>query len=325
MKKIKTHFQEIDDILNANNGEGKLISLGARPGMGKTTFVINLAKNIAKLNDVKILIFSLEESKEKLEVLFFQNLRCAPQEFSKIHIDEKPTPSIDYIEETITQFDNPAIVIIDYIALINGYTVGLQNEILCKLKNICKNKNISIIYTCQLSRKLERNIDKRPYLDNFDDVIIKNSDAVFALYRPAYYSCGNDPTAELRLMKNSTGGVCLIWGDQTGFQMDVGVNETGANNLAGHVRFHIALILAQTDNQTFRNGNIGSLQFTGEDIYKSGIFQNQICFLPACSHIDDMKFLDQFPVDFTGPGFLICHSQCLLYIFCQSYHKVDKK
>lgn len=210
MKKIKTCFQEIDDILNTNNGEGKLISLGARPGMGKTTFVMNLAKNIAKLNDVKILFFSLEESKEKLEVLFFQNLRCAPQEFSKIYIDETPAPSIDYIEKAITQFDNPAIVIIDYIALINGYTVGLENEILCKLKSICKNKNVSIIYTCQLSRNLEKNIDKRPYLDSFDNVVIRNSDAIFALYRPAYYYGGNDSTAELRLMKNLTGGVCLI-------------------------------------------------------------------------------------------------------------------
>ena len=210
MSKIKTLFHEIDELLNANNGEGKLIALGSRPGMGKTTFVMNLAKNIAELNDVKILFFSLEESKEKLYERFFENTHYWLHNSNKIYIDEVSSPSIDYIEKRISQCSNPSIVIIDYIALIKDFTSGSQNEILSKLKSICKVKNISIIYTCQLDRKTEMHIDKRPRLSNFDDSIINTSDAVFALYRQAYYYDDEDPTAELRLMKNLMGDVCLI-------------------------------------------------------------------------------------------------------------------
>ena len=71
-----------------------------------------------------------------------------------------------------------------------------------KLKNICKVKNINIIYTCQLDRKMEMRIDKRPRLSDFDDYIINTSDAVFALYRQAFYFDDDDRTAELRIMKN---------------------------------------------------------------------------------------------------------------------------
>lgn len=210
MSKIKTLFHEIDELLNANNGEGKLIALGSRPGMGKTTFVMNLAKNIAELNDVKILFFSLEESKEKLYERFFENTHYWLHNSNKIYIDEVSSPSIDYIEKRISQCSNPSIVIIDYIALIKDFTSGFQNEILSKLKSICKIKNINIIYTCQLDRKLEMHADKRPRLSNFDDFIIDTSDAVFALYREAYYCDDDDRTAELRLIKNLMGGTHLI-------------------------------------------------------------------------------------------------------------------
>ena len=202
MKKIKTMFYEIDELLNANNGEGKLIALGSRPGMGKTTFVMNLAKNIAELNDVKILFFSLEESKEKVYERFFKNTHYWLHNSNKIYIDEASSPSIDYIETRISQCSNPSIVIIDYIALMKDFTSGSQNEILSKLKNICKNKNINIIYTSQLDRKMEMRVDKRPRLSDFDDYIINKSDAVFALYRQAYYFDDDDRTAELRIMKN---------------------------------------------------------------------------------------------------------------------------
>ena len=47
MSKIKTLFHEIDELLNANNGEGKLIALGSRPGIGKTTLMLDIMLNMA--------------------------------------------------------------------------------------------------------------------------------------------------------------------------------------------------------------------------------------------------------------------------------------
>ena len=59
MKEINTMFYEIRKVLNDNDCEGKLIALTSRPGMGKTTFSLNLMRNIAEWNETNVLFFSL--------------------------------------------------------------------------------------------------------------------------------------------------------------------------------------------------------------------------------------------------------------------------
>ena len=209
MKEINTMFYEIRKVLNDNDCEGKLIALTSRPGMGKTTFSLNLMRNIVEWNETNVLFFSLESAKEKLMNILSNKWELAPKTLAKIYIDETASPSIDYIEEKICETNNLSVVFIDYIALIKDFTSGSQNAILTKLKNICKSKNVSIIYTCNLTRKLEQRIDKRPILSDLDEFTQKNADVIFALYRASYYT-GDDPAAQLRALKNPSGELIEI-------------------------------------------------------------------------------------------------------------------
>lgn len=112
--------------------------------------------------------------------------------------------SVDYIEKKISETPKLSVVFIDYIELIKDFTAGSQNEILNKLKEICKSKNVSIIYTCNLNRRLEKRNNKRTILSALDEYTQKNTDTIFALYRESYYM-GNDPATELRTLKNTYG------------------------------------------------------------------------------------------------------------------------
>ncbi|MEE1047813.1 MAG: DnaB-like helicase C-terminal domain-containing protein, partial [Clostridia bacterium] len=61
-REIKTNFYEIGKIMNENNDEGKLIALCSRPGMGKTTLMFEIMKNISELNDGNVLFFRVNNS-----------------------------------------------------------------------------------------------------------------------------------------------------------------------------------------------------------------------------------------------------------------------
>ena len=182
MKKIKTLFYEIDEILNSNNGEGKLIALGSRPGIGKTTLLLNILKSTMLNNYFDILMFSIELSKSNVIERLSKAQPLTPDKLEKIHIDETSSPSIDYIEKVISEHNNPKVIFLDYIELVNDYTKGYQSDILTRLKNICKKKGSHIIYTRQLPRSLEERIDKRPITKDIDEITLKTVDAIFALY-----------------------------------------------------------------------------------------------------------------------------------------------
>lgn len=187
-KEIITGFFEIEDILNANNGNGKLIAIASRPGMGKSTFAVNLISNIVSLNNCNVLLFSLEIGKEKVKERIKKSGLLTENEIERIYIDDTPKIDIDYIEKNISKYDNLSAVFIDYIQLVKGFKYSCEREeFLLKLKKICIDKNIHIIYTYQLSRSLEKRIDKRPVLLDVDTATLKNTDAIFAIYRRAYY------------------------------------------------------------------------------------------------------------------------------------------
>jgi len=209
MKKIKTLFYEIDEILNSNNGEGKLIALGSRPGMGKTTLLLNILQSTMLINYIDVLIFSIELSKSNVIERLSKAQPLTPDKLEKIHIDETSSPSIDYIEKIISEHNNPKVIFLDYIELVNDYTKGHQADILSRLKKICKEMGVHIIYTRQLPRSLEERIDKRPITKDIDEITLKTVDAMFALYRPAYYT-GDDPIAELRALKHPSGELLEI-------------------------------------------------------------------------------------------------------------------
>ena len=80
-------------------------------------------------------------------------------------------------------------------------------------------------------------------------------------------------------------------GHQTGLQVDVGVNEAGADDFSGHVRFLAALVAAKTHDQALRYGNVAGVQLPGKHVDVGGVLQNQIGLLPPGGDIDDVQLL----------------------------------
>ena len=95
--------------------------------------------------------------------------------------------------------------------------------------------------------------------------------------------------------------------------MDVGVQKTGQDDLAGHVYFLGAAVLPHAYNQTLRHSDVGGAQFIGEHIHIGGIFQNQVRRLPAGGRVDDAPLFQQLPVDLSSIA--LRHRTRLLYEF----------
>lgn len=213
-KEIITGFFEIEDILNENDGSGKLIALASRPGMGKTTFIHDFLSRMVSLNGHNILLFSLEMSKKQVTERLKRNDWLTDKDFDRIHIDDTPKIDIDYIEKAISKHNNLSAVFIDYAGLIDGFRYSCEREkILLRLKKICNDKNIHLIYACQLPRPyvLPRSAGKKferfPALVDIDTDSAKMADAIFALYRRPYNITEKEDESKVEFicLKNSFG------------------------------------------------------------------------------------------------------------------------
>ena len=91
--------------------------------------------------------------------------------------------------------------------------------------------------------------------------------------------------------------------DQGAFQMNVGIQETGENDLAGAVHLRPALIASHAHDQTFRHSNVHGGQFIGEHVDKGGVFQHQIRRLPPGGGRDDPLLFQQLSVDLSSIAF----------------------
>ena len=225
----------------------ELIILAARPGMGKTAFVLSCALEVAKQNN-SVAFFSLEMSKEKLtdRVLSMEGkidgakfnihgLNDSDVEVLKpIKRDLQSIPLIidDTATLTIEQFqikakrlkakNNIKLIIIDYLQLMLGSGKNREQEISKisrGLKIVAKELNIPIIALSQLSRAVEqRGGNKRPLLSDLREsgAIEQDADIVMFIYRPEYYGMtewddyDRSPTeneAEYIVSKNRNGGL----------------------------------------------------------------------------------------------------------------------
>lgn len=213
-KEIITGFFEIENILNENNGNGKLIALASRPGMGKTTFLHHLLSRMVSLNESNVLLFSLEMSKEQVTKRLKRNDWLTDKDFDRIHIDDTPKIDIDYIEKAISKYDNLSAVFIDYAGLIGGFRFSCEREkFLLRLKKICSDKNIHLIYACQLPRPYSsprsdgKKFERFPALVDVDTDSAKMADAIFALYRRPYNITEKEDESKVEFicLKNSFG------------------------------------------------------------------------------------------------------------------------
>lgn len=219
-----TAFYDLDTMTNGLQ-KSDLIILAARPAMGKTSFALNIAQNVALKANVPVAIFSLEMSKEQL----VQRLLCSEAEVDTQRLKtgnmqskdwEKLAVAMDrfsqapiYIDDTagVTITDlrakcrrlamaekNLGLIVIDYLQLIEG--TGREDRmqqissISRGLKILAKELNVPIISLSQLSRAVESRTDKRPMLSDLRESgsIEQDADIVMFIYRDEYYKNAND-------------------------------------------------------------------------------------------------------------------------------------
>ena len=216
---IPSGFTEIDEVTSGwQNSE--LIIIAARPGMGKTAFVLSMARNISVEHKMPIAIFSLEMSSIQLITrlitsetgLSQQKLRSGdlePHEWTQLHHKVKQIESADiFIDDTpsLSVFDLRAkcrrlqsehgikLIIIDYLQLMStrdhkGNREQEISHISRSLKSIAKELNVPVIALSQLSRAVENRPGKRPVLSDLREsgAIEQDADIVSFIYRPEYY------------------------------------------------------------------------------------------------------------------------------------------
>lgn len=247
---IATGFLDLD-YKTAGMQPSDFILVAARPSMGKTAFVLNMADHMAFREEKCVAIFSLEMSKEQLVNRMLslesrvdaQQLRTGDLKDSdweklieganvigksKLIIDDTPSISITEMRAKCRKFkieQGLDIVIIDYLQLMSG-SAGNKNdsrqqeisEISRSLKAMARELNVPVIALSQLSRAVEQRPDHRPMLSDLREsgAIEQDADVVMFIYRDDYYNkdSENKGIAEIIIAKQRNGPigtVNLVW------------------------------------------------------------------------------------------------------------------
>lgn len=245
---IPTGFIDLDYKMSGFQ-PSDLILVAARPSMGKTAFVLNIAQYMAFHNDVTAAIFSLEMSKEQLvnrllaleSKVDSQNIRTGnleDEEWAKLIeganiigksnliIDDKPGISISELRSKCRKYKmehNLGIIFIDYLQLMTGSRRSESrqqeiSEISRSLKALARELNVPVVALSQLSRAVEQRPDHRPMLSDLREsgAIEQDADVVMFIYRDDYYNkdSENKNIAEIIIAKQRNGPigtVNLVW------------------------------------------------------------------------------------------------------------------
>ena len=216
---LPTGFQELDKMTTGFHDD-ELIIIAARPGVGKTSFALNVAQFVGLRTDKTVAMFSLEMSGEQLVqrmlasegLINSQHLRTGQldeQEWKKlivasgslantsIYIDDTPGIKMSEIRAKSRRLakekGNLGLIVIDYLQLIEGpRSESRQQEVSAisrQLKKLAKELHVPVIALSQLSRSVEQRQDKRPVLSDIRESgsIEQDADIVSFLYRDDYY------------------------------------------------------------------------------------------------------------------------------------------
>lgn len=226
---MKTGIKDLDEIIELKKGE--LIVIAARPNMGKSTFVLNIASHIALEEKKSVLLFNLEDSRETIiNKLMINNSMIKVDKFKlydkykkNIYIASNTPYLIDDIcieSRKLKEEKNIDAIIIDYIQLVQFDKKKLLSrdneitEILRKLKVLAKVLDVLIIVTSQLSRRCETRDDKRPIMVDFSNSkygILTYANKILFLYRDSYYNKENkSDITEVIVAKNNGGSTKTI-------------------------------------------------------------------------------------------------------------------
>lgn len=223
--RVLTGFMDLDNMIDGlHNSE--LIIIGARPGMGKTAFTLNIAKKVTNFQRISTVFFSMELSQEQI-LNRLNNMKM--EDNDNLIIDDTPGITIDEIAlkcRKLKKENKIGLVIIDYLQLIGlSKTNSAKAQILeledsiCKLKSLSIELNIPIIVTSQLIRHVDKRADNRPKLKDLNlksNVIEKNVDTIMFIYRDEYYNKESEKKgiAEIIVAKqfeSKVGMIELVW------------------------------------------------------------------------------------------------------------------
>lgn len=229
-KPTSTGISSLDRVITGLN-RSDLILLAARPGMGKTSFALNIARSVAVQGKKRVAFFSLEMTKEQLasrllsvEALVggvklrtgalneeeWQRIVSASDVLSKteIYLDETSGITVPEMKAKLRRLRGVDLVIIDYLQLMSSAKqinnrVQEISEITRNLKIMAKDLNVPVICLSQLSRASEQRPDHKPMLSDLRDSgsIEQDADIVLFLYREGYYAdkSGEDVQADVDL------------------------------------------------------------------------------------------------------------------------------
>lgn len=232
---IPTGIHDLDATITGLN-KSDLILLAARPGMGKTSFALNIARHVALQERRRVAFFSLEMTKEQLTsrllsteaMIHGVKLRTGKLDedewirlieagdiLSKtdLYFDDTPGITVPEMKAKLRRLKNVDLVVIDYLQLMSSAKridnrVQEISEITRNLKIMAKEINVPVITLSQLSRASEQRSEHRPMLSDLRDSgsIEQDADIVMFLYRNDYYK--SEDTIEEDYDKNS--GECII-------------------------------------------------------------------------------------------------------------------
>jgi replicative DNA helicase len=216
---IPTGFSDLDRIITGLN-KSDLIILGARPGMGKTSFALNIARHVAVKEGKTLAFFSLEMNRDQLAQRFLSADACIKSEKlrtgniegaewtrlvqaaevlskAEIYIDDTTNITVPEMKAKLRRMKKVDVVIIDYLGLMRSARQRSENrvqeisEITRGLKLMAKELNVPIIACAQLNRGTESkdNSSHRPSLSSLRDSgsIEQDADIVLFLHRENYY------------------------------------------------------------------------------------------------------------------------------------------
>ena len=238
---LSTGLPDVDAAISGLNNSD-LILLAARPGMGKTSFALNVLLQVGKFSGKTAVFFSLEMSREQLAMRLISNeafvdnkklvtgrlsdedwdkiaLAAAALGRSKILIDDNPALSVADMNAKCRRVDNLGLVVIDYLQLMQSaggkqrYSGENRQQVVSDisraLKIMAKELNVPVVCLSQLSRGPESRQDKRPMLSDLREsgAIEQDADIVMFLYRDDYYNEDSElrNLAECIIAKNRHG------------------------------------------------------------------------------------------------------------------------
>lgn len=243
---IPTGFIDLDYKLSGLQ-PSDLVLVAARPSMGKTAFVLNIAQYIAFKKEKGVAVFSLEMSKEQLVNRLFSlesqvdaqalrtgNLKDSDWEKliegagiigrSNLIIDDTPGISVSELRSKCRKYKlehDIQIIIIDYLQLMTGRVGGRAesrqqeiSEISRSLKALARELNVPVVALSQLSRAVESRPDKRPMLSDLREsgAIEQDADVVMFIYRDEYYNKDSEKKkqAEIIIAKQRNGPIGTV-------------------------------------------------------------------------------------------------------------------